>query len=571
MSGLQRIALGERPADLVVRDGRVFVAEAEEFVCADVLVGVDRIAGLVPDSDGWVGPNTDVIDAEGRTVAPGFVDGHTHLDEFQTFERSFPRALVGGTTSVVTESDRFAKRHGADGIRELLAATADIPVGVFVMLPPGLFLGEQLTGHDLDRIVELASEPRVVGVGEVIWSLVVGVDSAEPVAALLEAVRAEGGTVSGHGAGCHDERLTAFAAVVDDDHEILTPDDVSPRVRRGITPIGRYGSIRDDIDAFVAGVRELPAADPCLCSDGMWPADLVGEGYMDRVVARAIEAGLKPSRAYRMATLNTAEHFGLDDRGSLSPGSMADVVILEDPELVTVDTVLAAGSVVVKGGEPLVSPRPHQYPSAFRRTVDLDLEPGRFRVDAPESEEVRAIDYETGLLSRETFIEPPVEDGELRADAAGGVLKASLLATSPGRRGLGFTGLVTGLGLETGAMATSDTWGEPGLLVIGVDGTEMHRAARRVVDIGGGWVVVRDDEPVAELPTPIAGVCAETPVETTAERLEEVRAELASQGMTAEQPLLAVGTLTATEMPWIKLSVEGYLDVVNRSRRGLVP
>lgn len=571
MNHLHEIALGERPADLVVRDGRVFVPEAERFERGDVLVGGERIAGLVAADTASEGPETDVIDADGRTVVPGFVDTHTHLDEFQTFERSFPHALAGGTTAVVTESDRFANRFGADGVRELLAATADLPVAVFVTLPPGLFLAERPADHDLDRIVDLAAHPRVIGVGEVMWSLAVGHDADAPLVSLLEAVSTEGGTVSGHGAGCHDEKLTAFASLIDDDHEMLATEDVAARVRRGITPIGRYGSIRDDIDAFAAGIRDVPAADACLCSDGMWPTDLVTEGYMDRVVARAIEAGLEPSRVYRMATLNAARHFGLDDRGSLSPGSVADLVILDDPERVSVETVVSGGRVVVQDGQPLVEDRPHDYPSGFYETVDLDLDSERFRAAPVEADEVRAIEYESGLLSREALVEPPVVDGALAADPGRDLLVATVLATSPGRRDRDFTGLVAGLGLVAGAVATSDTWGEPGLLVVGVDDAEMYHAAQRVADLGGGWVVVRDGEPVAESPTPVAGVCAETPVETTMEHQEAVRASLASLGMTVDQPLLAVGTLTATEMPWLKLAPDGYYDVLARRHRGLTP
>jgi len=573
MTELHAVALGERPADLVVRNGRVFQPETESYERGDLLVCGDRIAGVATDEPAAVGPETEVLDAEGRAVVPGFIDVHTHLDTFQVFERAFGHALTGGTTTVVTETDRFGMRFGRAGIETLLEATADLPVDVFATLPAGPFYhdvaGRRPPNVDRDAVLDLADRDRILGAGEVFWNYAIDRPDDAPLDALVAAVREADGVVCGHGAGCGAEKLSAFATEIDNDHEILAPEGVAERATRGVVPIGRYGSIRDDVDAFAAGAEGVPDGELCLCSDGMWPVELVAEGYMDAVVRRAIEAGIEPTRAFRMVTLNAARHFGLDDRGSLSPGSLADIVVLADERAVDVRTVVSSGSVVVRDGEACCDPKPFDYPEQVTDSIDVDATEDRFRVAATGSGTVRAIDYEEGLVSGETRVEPPVVDGEYRAAPDRDLLTAALVPSQADQDDGGFTGFVTGLSLREGAIATSDTWGHPNVLALGTSPAEMATAVRRVSDLGGGWVVVSDGESVAELPLPVAGVCADTPVETTRDRAEAVRDALASQGMTTSQPLLAVGTLPAVGMPWFKLATDGYVDVVENEVVGL--
>lgn len=575
MTKLHAVALGKQPADLVLQNGRFFHPETESYERRNLLVADDRIAGLVDNESVLTGSDTKVIDVEDCPVVPGFIDVHTHLDTFQVFEHAYKYALVGGTTTVVTETDRFGMRFGRMGIETMLDATIDIPVDVFATLPAGPFYddvaGRNLPDIDLNEIIDLASTDRILGAGEVFWNYFVGSEEDTPLTNLIETVRDHDGVICGHGAGCRDKELSAFATEIDNDHEVLTAEDVPERVRRGIVAIGRYGSIRNDMDAFAAGAEGVPDGELCLCSDGMWPTALVEEGYMDAVVRRAIEAGIEPTRAFRMVTLNAARHFGLEDRGSLTPGSIADIVVLKDETSVEVQTVVSSGSVVVRDGEPLTGDKSFDYPDAVKDSIDVNVTEDRFRVPATTEETVTAIDYEEGLISSETRVDPPVVDGEFQAAPERGLLKAALLPSRPSQQDGGFTGFVTGLPLQRGAVATSDTWGHPNVLALGTSAAEMTAAIRRVAELGGGWVVVEDSVSVAELPMPIAGVCSNEPVEQTCERSATVRAALASRGMTESQPLLALGTIPAVGMPWFKLATEGYVDVIENEVVGLQP
>ncbi|WP_411968902.1 adenine deaminase C-terminal domain-containing protein [Haloferax sp. YSSS75] len=583
MTDLHAVALGDHPADLVITNGRVFSPETGTYDSVDVVVAGDRVADLPTDGSHAISEATTVIDADGDVVLPGFVDAHTHLDTFQAFEQAYVHALTGGTTTVVSETDRFARRVGTDGVEGLLDATADLPIRVFATLTPipfyGAVAGLGPDAVDPDSLLALASHPRVAGVGEVFWSRIVGRDDI-PLSELVTAVREAGGVVWGHGAGCHDGKLSAFATVVDNDHELLDHGEAEARARRGITPIGRCGSIRDDIDFVASADQRVLWGEACLCSDGMWPAELLSDGYMDHVVRRTIDAGVAPETAFRMATLNPARHCNLDGLGSLSPGSYADVVVLSDVERVAVETVVSGGRVVVEDGEALVEYRSHDYPDDWYDSVTLDVDAERFRVPVrtdgrdgsdrlERRETVRAIGYIEGLLSEPQEVVPRVVDDTLVAAPERDVLLMALLPAREDQPDPGFTGFVTGLGLESGAVATSDTWGNPGVLVVGADAASMVRAVDHVEALGGGWVVVRDDEVVAALPTPIAGVCSDTAVETTHSRAEAVRSALADSGMTAPQPLLAIGTLTSIGMPWFKLGFDGYVDVVGDAVVGL--
>ncbi|NEU56256.1 adenine deaminase C-terminal domain-containing protein [Halorussus sp. MSC15.2] len=600
MNDLQSVALGEADADLVVTGGRVCLPEMGEFQSRDVVVVDDRVAALPEDASPVVGEDTRVVTAGNRVVAPGFVDAHTHLDLHQTFENAYHYAIEGGTTTVVSEVTGYGPAFGAEGVEQFLAATSYLPVRVRAVVPPqpllDTFEPRRADDEDAEALADLLADDRVVGVGETDWIHAVGRDT--PAELLYQRADAEGKTVSGHAAGCSGEKFAAFATIIDDDHEAISGEDVVTRVENGVHAIGRYGSIRDDMAAIGDAYAEVPTAELSLSSDGMWPRELIDEGYMDAVVRRAIEEGVDPADAIRMATLNPARHFGLDDEGvgSLSPGSVADIVLIDDLDEVNVTTVVSGGEVVYNKGESTVAPRNHEYPDRFYDSVNVSPDPEQFRVpadaasggDEGASGEVRAIECQRGLLSGETTVSPPVEGDELVADPDADVLKATLLDRHPrgdvaerrsdgssesadsGGAG-GFTGFLTGFGLDAGAVATSVVWETPGVLAVGANDADMRTAVGHVAETGGGWAVVEDGDVVAELPTRVAGVCADLEVEETAKLYDAVDSALRRLGADGDRPMLTLQTLAFAGVPSLKLSFSGYADILNRRVVGLTP
>lgn len=579
MNDLQSVALGTGTADLAIVNGRVVLPEAGVVRERDLVVVDDRVAALPADASPVIDGGTTVIDADGCHVAPGFVDAHSHLDVFQTYEGAYHYSLAGGTTSVVSETISYASGLGHAGVRLLLEATADLPVSVFPTVPPvwhtDTFEPMRADTDAATAFENLLAHDRIAGTGEIAWVHVVGRDS--PTESLFERARGEGKPIAGHGAGVSGEKLAAFATVVDDDHEAISAEGFRERVEHGLHAIGRGGSIRDDLGALAEASEDLGVAELSLSTDGMWPPDLLEAGHMDEMIRAVIDDGVPPVDAIRMATVNPARHFGLDRRGSLAPGSFADVVVLSDLESVAVRDVVADGEVVVRDGEPLVGPRSHVYPDAVTNSVAIVPDESDFHVsaDAVPGEDVRAIGFERGLVTSETTVAPPVVDGRFGANPDEDVALVGLFDRSPHGPGdvpeNGFVGFVTGFGFERGAAATTVTWEYPGFVVVGTSPAEMASAASRVAEMGGGWAVVEERSVIADLALPVAAVAARTPITETAAGMERVVDALESVGVTSDRPMLGVQTLTFPGVPALKLSSSGYVDILNRDIVGLSP
>ncbi|NUC71494.1 adenine deaminase [Haloterrigena sp. SYSU A558-1] len=589
MNELQPVALEREgaTADLVVANGRVYVSNRREFLERDVAVVGDRIAALLPDSESVTGPDTTVVDASDRVVLPGLIDAHTHADIQVTPERAAPAMLAGGTTSIVTETSGLGLLFGSRGVEFTLERTADLPVTAYLTLPPQWFVDtfEPARGDDadLEAFVDLLERERVVGVGEIDWIHVVGRES--PVERLYDRARDADATIVGHGAGCRGESLRAFATVVDNDHEAIEADGIRERAEHGIHVVGRCGSNRDDIDALAAAVPDVDRGSVSLSTDGVWPADLVDGVGMADVVRRAIEAGVPERDAIDAATRNPAEHFGLEGRGVVAPGAFADLLVVDDLESMTVQTVVADGAVVVVDGTPAVEPRTDPYPDSVTDTVSVDCDADRFTapLEAAPDGVVRAMEVGRGLVTTETTAEPAVLEAGERGDGAAAtdarlgpdpdadVLTATLIDRDPATDDRAFTGFLVGYGLERGAVATSAVWETPGLATVAADADDAVAAAERVAELGGGFAVARDGAIVADLPMPVGATAADAAVEDVAAGVEALEATLRESGVDVADPLLTVQTLTFVGVPTLKLTASGYADVLGRSRVGLEP
>lgn len=587
MNELQPVALerADGIAELVVTGGRVYCSNRREFLERDVAVVGDRIAALLEDADSVTGPETTVVDATDRVVLPGLIDAHTHADLQLVPERIVPGILAVGTTAIVTETSGLGLHFGARGVETTLERTADLPVTAYLTLPPQPFVDtfEPARGDDaeLEAYADLLGRERVVGVGEIDWIHVVDRDTT--LEALVDQAREAGAVVVGHGAGCRGDALRAFATVVDNDHEAITADGVCERGTNGLHVVGRCGSNRDDLPALAAAFPDLDGGSVSLSTDGVWPNDLRDGFGMADVVRRAIEAGIPTRDAIDAATRNPAEHFGLEGRGRIAPGAYADVIVVDDLESMTVETVLTNGEQVVSEGTPNVEPRAEPYPDYVYEQVSVDLERDRFTapLEAAVGGVVRAMAVDRGLVTTETTAEPAVvggtdssnapDEGRLGPDPEADVLTATLLDREPGTDERGFTGFLTGFGLEDGAVATSLTWEAIGLAVVAADTDDAVVAARRVAELGGGFAVARDGAVVADLELPVGGVATEAPVEDVVRGYDDLEDALRAAGVEIDRPLLTLQTLTFPGVPALKLTPSGYADVLGQRLVGVEP
>ena len=572
MNSQQAVALEERPADLVVTGGRVYLSGRGAFLERDVVVVGNRIASIVDDASDVVEAETTVVDASGRVVLPGLIDAHTHVDTTVTMENWAPGLLETGTTAVVTEVSGLGPRFGAHGVDVLLEATESMPLTAYLCLPPQRLVDtfEPAAGDEaeLEALGALLDHPRVVGVGEIDWIHVVGREP--PLADLLDRTRNAGGVVVGHGAGCRGENLGAFATVVDNDHEAIAADGVLERATNGLHVVARCGSNRDDLDAVVDVFDDLGPSNVSLSTDGLAPGAVLDGFGMTTVLERTVEKGVDPATAVELATANPARHFGLTDRGVIAPRAIADLVIVDSMANLTVETVVADGDVVVTDGAADFEPPAVDYPEPIRDSVAVECATDRFTApvaDAPGGT-VRSMAVDRGFITTETTVEPAVDGDRFGPAPEGDALTLTALDRRPDST-RGFTGFLTGYGLEAGAFATTGTWEPPVTLTVAAHTEDAVVATDHLAAIGGGMVVARDGEVIAAFPMPIGGAAAQCSLQAADERIRSIGRAVRRCGCDDRMPLLSIQTATFLGVPALKITSSGYADVMNGRLVGL--
>ena len=303
-------------------------------------------------------------------------------------------------------------------------------------------------------------------------------------------------------------------------------------------------------------------------TDGVTPADLLQKGYMEFVVQKAIDCGFGAVAAIQMATLNVAEHFGLDALvGGIAPAKHADMLIIPDPAVIAPEMVVSKGRIVAEKGRALVQPRRHVFSEKSLASVHIPepLKPDDFILRAPEDApvvRVRVIDLITALVTKELQMEMPVTGGEILADTAKDIIKAAAIdrVHEPGKR---FVGLIRGMGMKSGAFASSAAWDSSDIIVVGASDADMALAVNRIREMRGGAVVCDGQAVLAELALPVMGIMADIPLAETARQLDVVRAAVAGLGVHFPDPLLTLVTLTGAAIPYLRICDEGLVNLKN--------
>jgi len=562
------VTLGEKPADLAVTHARVFNVYTGEFLeNHSVTVKGRWIATVGEDPGRLISPETKVVDAEGRVLIPGFIDGHTHLADMIYSPAEFIRhAAPGGTTAVITETIEPFPIAGREGIEDFLSALADQPITFFATVPPMASNCRTHNGIPREDLKALLLRDDILGLGEAYWSRVL--QEPDVFLPLFEETLRSGGRLEGHSAGASGEKLMAYLGLgISSCHEPIRAEEVLERLRLGLHVMIREGSIRGDLEEISeirnAGVdlRRL-----ILVTDGFGPADLLERGYMEGLVQKAINCGFTPGTAVCMATINVAEHFGLDGfLGGIAPGRQADMALIPDLKTIRAEVVIAKGAVIAEDGRLTVPPRGHAFSESSRNSVRLprDMKADDFSIKAPEGlieARVRVIDQVTGLVTREFLTTVGVDHGEVRCDVNRDILKVAAVdrAHTPGKT---FTGLIRGLGLKSGAYACSSGWDSSDIMVAGAREEDMARAVNRIRALQGGIVVCDRGEVLAELPLPFFGLLADLPLPDIAGRMQELTATVRKLGCPHEEPYRTLITLAGAAIPFIRICDEGLVDL----------
>jgi len=553
------VARGERPADLVLRGGRVANVFTGELLREDVAIVGDRIAGL-GRYNGRI-----VLDVAGGVIAPGLIEAHFHLESTMLTPAAFARAVAPrGTTTVVMDPHEIGNVAGVSGVRRLLAATRGLPLTFYCQAPSCVPASRmETTGGRIGSagVRRLLDRQQVLGLAEMMDYP--GVLAGEA-GVLRKLVAATGAVIDGHAPGLSGRDLNAYlAAGPMSDHETTGPAEAREKLRRGVTLMLREASMARDMTRLL---RDIPAAarDRCLLvTDDLLPHDLMRHGHLDAVLRRAVRAGgLDPVQALRMVTLNPATYFGLPRVGAVAPGWRADLVVFENLRAFRAQLVIHAGRVVARDGR-LAVPAIDRLAAGGRLQRSVRLAPpsrGMFHIPTHPGR-CRAIRvHGDSIITSEVPLRPRVVNGAVAADPVADCAKLAVVErhTGSGRVGLG---LVVGLSLRTGALATSVAHDCHNIVVAGTGDMDMLVAVREIQRMHGGLVAVRDGQVLARLPLPVAGLLTQAPLSRVAGEMEALTQAARRLGVTLPHPFLTLSFLTLTVVPHLKLTDRGLVDV----------
>jgi adenine deaminase len=559
LSHLLAAARGDEPVDLLLRNARLVNVLSGEIHAADIAVTDGLVVGW--EDGGTERPARRVLDLAGRFAAPGFIDAHVHIESSMVPPAEFARAVVPrGVTTVITDPHEIGNVLGLDGIRFMLREADRAPLDIRVNAPscvPATDLETSGARLEADDLAALLAEPRVLGLAEVMNFP--GVISADPgVLGKLGAFR--GRPLDGHCPGITGRALHAYASAgIRNDHEATTVEEARAKLRAGLTVFLREATNARNLRTLLPLVSAVTERHLCLCTDDRQPADLLEEGSIDHLIRIAIAEGIDPLIAFRLGTLNTAEHYGLHDRGAIAPGRRADLVIFSDLAAPRAEIVFRGGVEVARDGR-LLDDRSQPVAMTLPPTVHLDPSCLDFSIPA-QGGRIRVIGaVPDQLLTENVVLDATVRDGRAVADPARDLLKMAVVERhhGTGRIGLGF---VRGIGLGEGAIASTVAHDHHNLVVIGADDDSMRTAARAVAEADGGLAVAKGGEVLALLPLPIAGLMSDRPIEEVRDRMQALLTAAHGLGATLRDPFMAMSFLALEVIPSLKLTDVGLVDV----------
>jgi adenine deaminase len=572
---LLAVAMGQVPADLALTNGQIVNVYSGEIYPGGVAVAGTKIAA-VGDVDYAVGPTTQVIDAGGQYLTPGFVDAHIHPESANLSITRFAEvALAHGTTTVYTDLHEIGAVGGIDAMDAALEEARDTPLKYQWVVPSHIPFspGVETSGGTINAdIIERAmARDEAVGLSEVV-SLYVAMGLPDLMRSLDATQRARK-VISGHGPETHGPMWNAFvAAGTTNDHEALAAEEILQRVRSGVHAFLRHNLIVPTLPPLIKAVTEHPINTRMvsLCTDDTTAVMLAGEGHMDFLVRLAMSQGIDFMTAVQMVTLNPAQAFHQDFAlGSLAPGRFADINVISGPETFQVLKTVANGKLVAENGR-LVQP----IPLAEHRPVLLNP----FHLKAPVSAADLVIPAPAGAKGAHVHImrtlpwvpiteggeaDLPVRDGYVAADLDQDLLHIAVIERHhrTGNIGRAFLG---GMGLKRGAMASSIGHDHHNIVVMGADPAEMAVAANRVAELQGGIVLVEKDSVVDEIPLPILGLLTDDDAWTLAAHRQALLSAAQERGCGVSDAFMFLSFITLAAIPAFAITDKGYVDVMKQ-------
>lgn len=571
---LGQIAMGQAAAETVIKDGtlvNVFTGELQPHI--DIAMAYGRIA-YIGQADHTIGEHTKVIQANGRYIAPGLLDGHMHVESTMMTVTEFAKAAMAkGTTTIFMDPHEIANIFGTKGVRWMHEEGQQLPLKVFTTFPSCVPATTDL--EDAGAVLGVADIeaglqwPGVEGLGEVMNFP--GVVYGDPtMCGEIEATLKAGKTVTGHFPSDDERMLQAYLATgVSSDHETVTREQGLEKLRLGMHLMIREGSAWQDVKEVIKVVTEdkVRTDNISLVTDDVYPMTLLNLGHMNHVVRRAIEEGVDPVTAIQLGTINVARYFGMEQEiGSIAPGKAADVLLIDDLKQMVPSLVIADGEVIAEFGKITKEFPVYEYPAEARSSIQLQrpltrddfLLRSKRQAEQTEVNVVRVI--ENSARTAKMTVTLPVVDGIIEPDLSQDVLRLACIERhkGTGQISLGFT---SGFNLNAGAVASTVAHDSHNLLVMGANLEDMAFAANELAACGGGMIVVKDGRVLAKVAMPVAGLMADRPLETVAAEVAEMEEAWKALGCQMNAPFMTFSLIALPVIPDIRITNRGLADV----------
>lgn len=572
------VAQGLKKAEVVIKNGKLINVNTSEILeNIDVAITHGRIA-LVGDAKHTIGENTQVIDATGMYIAPGFMDGHIHVESSMLSVKEYAKAVIPhGTTAIYMDPHEIGNVLGMKGIKLMIEDGLDVPLRVYTTMPscvpatPGFEdNGATINAKDISKAMTYDS---VAGLGEMMnFKGVLDGDDAihDELIATLNANK----TITGHYSIPETEKgLNGYiASGARCCHESVRKEDALAKMRLGMYAQLREGSAWHDLKETVRSITEnhIDTRFATLVSDDTHPNTLIEKGHLDHIVRRAIEEGVNPITAIQMVTINVADCFNMNrDLGCVSPGKFADIVLLKDLSRVQVDKVLINGELVSDNKKLCVNIESTVYPDFAKNTMNIGrvLNEKDFQIFAKDNkkEKVRVrvmkiIEAKVGTYAKEACV--PIKKGIVQNDLSQDVIKAVVIERHKATSTMG-KGFVKGFGLKEGAVASTVAHDSHNLLIVGTNDKDMALAGNTLAKVGGGMVAVKNGEVIALNPLPIAGLMSEEDVESVSKKVKNLDKAWKTLGCKIESPFMTMALLSLAVLPELRLTNRGLFDTVN--------
>lgn len=563
MSLIKRISVAgkKQKADLVVKNGKIVNVFTGEIMEGDVAI----VDGVIVGIGQYEGKNT--LDLEGRYIVPGLLDGHVHIESTMLSPREFAKVLLQhGVTSAITDPHEIANVAGTDGLDYMLTSSDQLPMDIFVMLPSSVpATSFETNGATLEdrHLAPYYANSKVLGLAEVMdYPSVANTEKSM----MEKLISAQFKHIDGHASGLDRVGLNVYAAAgIRTDHESITLEEAKDRLDVGMYLMIREGSVCKNLDALLPVVTLRNSKRCVFVTDDMLIDDLVDNGSVDHIVRLAIQKGLDPITAIQMATINTAECFNLRDRGAIAPGYKADFFVTDDLRNLSIHAVYKDGICVVEQGK-LAE---HLFPETNSTSDQIKSLP------MINVKEVSQKDFEISLSSELCNIieiipnqivtnhckeKVEIHNGLFQPSVTKDHLKLAVIERHRGTGNIGL-GIVKGFKFNKGAIATTVAHDSHNIVIVGSSDEDMIVALQRVIQNDGGLVVVSDQEVVASLPLPIAGLMSDKKYEVVYDNIQTLNQALNKIGFQEQfNPFLTLSFLTLSVVPNLKLTDKGLFD-----------